>query len=99
MIAVAVVMVRTSGNSALAQPARPATTPAQPPATGAGQVLLDPNDTVILLLDHQTGLFQTVKDITIQELRTNAAVLAKLATLANIPVIYTASEPEAPTAR
>ena len=24
---------------------------------------LDPNDTVVLLLDHQTGLFQTVKDI------------------------------------
>jgi len=58
--------------------------------------LFDPNDIVILLLDHQTGLFQTVKDITIQELRTNTAALAKLATLAKIPVITTASEPNGP---
>lgn len=58
--------------------------------------LFDPNDTVILLLDHQAGLFQTVKDITIQELRTNTAVLAKLAGLAKIPVITTASEPNGP---
>jgi len=58
--------------------------------------LFDPKDIVILLLDHQTGLFQTVKDITIQELRTNTAALAKLATLARIPVITTASEPNGP---
>jgi len=58
--------------------------------------LFDPNDTIILLLDHQTGLFQTVKDITLQELRTNTAVLAKLATVAKIPVITTASEPNGP---
>jgi hypothetical protein len=31
--------------------------------TGGGQALLDPSDTVMLLLDHQAGLFQTVKDI------------------------------------
>jgi hypothetical protein len=59
LIAVAVVMVQTSGDSALAQQVGPATTPAQPPATAASPVLLDPNDTVFLLLDHQTGLFQT----------------------------------------
>jgi hypothetical protein len=29
-------------------------------ATGGGQALLDTSDTVFLLLDHQTGLFQTV---------------------------------------
>jgi nicotinamidase-related amidase len=58
--------------------------------------LFDPNDAVIILLDHQTGLFQTVKDVTIQELRTNTSVLAKLATLAKIPVITTASEPAGP---
>src|SRR5687768_12641223 len=58
--------------------------------------LFDPKDTAILLLDHQTGLFQTVKDITLQELRTNTAVLAKLATLAKIPVVTTASEPNGP---
>ena len=58
--------------------------------------LFDPKDTAILLLDHQAGLFQTVKDITLQELRTNTSVLAKLSTLANIPVFTTASEPSGP---
>ena len=31
--------------------------------TGGGQALLDTSDSVILLLDHQAGLFQTVKDV------------------------------------
>jgi nicotinamidase-related amidase len=57
---------------------------ATPQRTSPQPKLFDPKDTVILLLDHQTGLFQTVKDITIQELRTNTAVLAKLATQAKI---------------
>ena len=43
--------------SALAQTA-PSVLP-----SGGGKALLDTSDTVILLLDHQTGLFQTVKDI------------------------------------
>jgi nicotinamidase-related amidase len=64
-------------------------------ATGQ-PTLFDPNDAVIVLLDHQTGLFQTVKDVPLQELRTNTAVLAKLATIAGIPVITTASEPGGP---
>jgi len=64
--------------------------------TGGGQALLDPEDSVILLLDHQTGLFQTVKDIDIAELRSNVEMLAKLATLLDIPVITTASEPGGP---
>ena len=64
--------------------------------SGGGAALLDPSDTVILLLDHQTGLFQTVKDISVAELRTNTIMLAKLATLLKIPVIVTASEPNGP---
>src|SRR3712207_8152728 len=48
------------------------------------------------MLDHQAGLFQTVKDINVAELRTNAMMLAKLATLMKIPVITTASEPNGP---
>lgn len=55
--------------------------------------LLDPNDTVVLLLDHQTGLFQTVKDVPIRELRANTVVLAKIAQLGKAPIITTASEP------
>ena len=64
--------------------------------TGGGAALLDTSDTVILMLDHQTGLFQTVKDISIAELRSNTIMLAKLATLLKIPVITTASEPTGP---
>ena len=55
--------------------------------------LLDPNDTVVLLLDHQTGLFQTVKDVPIRELRANTVVLAKIAQLGKAPIFTTASEP------
>jgi len=58
--------------------------------------LMDAADAVLLLLDHQTGLFQTVKDIPVQDLRTNTVVLAKVAGLAKVPVITTASEPNGP---
>jgi nicotinamidase-related amidase len=64
--------------------------------TGGGAALLDTADTAILLLDHQSGLFQTVKDISVTELRNNTIMLAKLATLLKIPVITTASEPNGP---
>ncbi len=86
-------------------PASGAFAQASPPAaprassvlpTGGGQALLDTADSVILLLDHQAGLFQTVKDIGVAELRANTTMLAKLATLLKIPVITTASEPNGP---
>jgi len=64
------------------------------PTEAANNALFDPNDAVLLLLDHQTGLFQTVNDISIEELRRNTVALAKIAEQANIPVIYTASEPD-----
>jgi nicotinamidase-related amidase len=84
-------------SSALAQatPA-PANQPASVLPTGGGAALLDPSDTVILLLDHQAGLFQTVKDISIAELRANTTLMAKIAALLKIPVITTASEPNGP---
>jgi nicotinamidase-related amidase len=65
-------------------------------ATGGGQALIDPSDTAVLLLDHQTGLFQTVKDVPIAVLRANTVMLAKLATMFSIPIITTASEPNGP---
>ena len=84
-------------SGALAQAERPAgAAPSSVLPTGGGQALLDPSDTVILLLDHQSGLFQTVKDIGVAELRANTVMLAKLATLLKIPVITTASEPNGP---
>ena len=65
-------------------------------APGGGDALLRLDDVVFLLLDHQSGLFQVVKDISVAELRANTTMLAKLATLLKIPVITTASVPEGP---
>jgi nicotinamidase-related amidase len=64
--------------------------------SGGGAALLDPKDTVILLLDHQSGLLQTVKDVPVADLRRNVEMIARLATLLDIPVITTASEPSGP---
>jgi nicotinamidase-related amidase len=88
--------VLSLSSNALAQSSRASTRPSSVLPTGGGQALLDPSDTVLLLLDHQTGLFQTVKDVPITDLRANTVMLAKLATLFNIPVITTASEPGGP---
>ncbi len=65
-------------------------------ATGGGMSLIDPSDVLILLLDHQSGLFQTVRDISVSDLRRNVEMIARLATLLNIPVVTTASEPAGP---
>ena len=62
-----------------------------------GQVpRIDPDNAAMLLIDHQSGLFQTVKDMPMTELRANAVTLAKVASLAKIPVITTASVPQGP---
>ncbi|ENW47451.1 hydrolase [Acinetobacter baumannii] len=67
------------------------------PANFNGQrPVIDPNDSVMLLIDHQSGLFQTVADMPMTELRIRAAVLAKIASLSGIPVITTASVPQGP---
>ncbi|MXS86281.1 hypothetical protein ABO04_10325 [Nitrosomonas sp. HPC101] len=60
------------------------------------KVLFDPSDAVVLLLDHQTGLFQIVNDVPVSVLRANTVALAKIAEQAIIPIIYTASEPDGP---
>jgi len=65
-------------------------------APGGGDALIRADDALILLLDHQSGLFQVVKDIPVAELRANTAMLAKLASLLKIPVITTASVPDGP---
>jgi nicotinamidase-related amidase len=57
---------------------------------------IDPDDAAMLLIDHQSGLFQTVGDMPMPALRTHAAALAKIASLAKIPVITTASVPQGP---
>jgi len=63
---------------------------------GGGKALINPSDTLLLLLDHQAGLFQVVKDIEVAQLRANTTMLAKLAALMKLPLITTASEPGGP---
>src|SRR5829696_9205041 len=92
LLGVAAVAMLATGPGALAQPA----TPSSVLPTGGGLALIDTTDSVFLLLDHQSGLFQTVKDVSVTELRNNTVMLAKLATLLKIPVITTASEPNGP---
>ena len=64
--------------------------------SGGGKALMNVDDTTLLLLDHQSGLFQTVKDITVAELRANVMALARIATLLKLPIITTASVPDGP---
>jgi nicotinamidase-related amidase len=67
------------------------------PANFNGQKpMIDVSDAVLLLIDHQSGLFQLVHDMPMTTLRAHATVLAKIATLAKIPVITTASVPQGP---
>ncbi len=58
--------------------------------------VIDPDDSVMLLIDHQSGLFQTVGDMPMPALRNHAAALAKMATLCKMPVVTTASVPQGP---
>ncbi len=58
--------------------------------------MIDPDDAVMLLIDHQSGLFQLVRDMEQYELRNNAVALAKVSHLAKIPTFTTASVPDGP---
>jgi nicotinamidase-related amidase len=58
--------------------------------------VIDPDNAAMLLIDHQSGLFQTVGDMPMPELRLRAAALAKMASLCKMPVITTASVPQGP---
>lgn len=62
----------------------------------ANKWMIDPNDAVMLLIDHQSGLFQLVKDIELPVLRANVTALAKMARLAKVPTFTTASVPDGP---
>lgn len=58
--------------------------------------MIDPDDAVMLLIDHQSGLFQLVRDMEQPVLRNHAIALAKVAYLAKIPTLTTASVPDGP---
>ena len=65
-------------------------------STPQEKVMINPSDVAMLLIDHQSGLFNLVKDMPVAELRNNVIALAKVATMLKIPVITTASVPEGP---
>lgn len=54
--------------------------------------MLDPQDTVFLLIDHQAGLMLFPRDIDPAKLRSNSIALAKTAQLHNLPVVLTAAD-------
>jgi nicotinamidase-related amidase len=58
--------------------------------------MIDPKDAVMCLVDHQSGLFQLVRDMELPILRSNVTALAKVARLAKIPTFTTASVPDGP---
>ncbi|WP_419686018.1 hydrolase [Serratia marcescens] len=58
--------------------------------------VINPADAAMLLIDHQSGLFQTIGDMPMPDLRRYATALAKIATLAKMPVITTVSVPQGP---
>jgi nicotinamidase-related amidase len=58
--------------------------------------MIDPDDAVLLLIDHQSGLFQLVRDIDQPVLRSHVCALAKVAHLGRIPTFTTASVPDGP---
>ena len=60
------------------------------------QWMIDPKDAVMLLIDHQSGLFQLVKDIELPVLRNHVIALAKVSRLAKLPTFTTASVPDGP---
>jgi nicotinamidase-related amidase len=62
----------------------------------ANKWMIDPADAVMLLIDHQSGLLQLVRDIEQPVLRSNVIALAKVAALAKVPTFTTASVPDGP---
>lgn len=62
----------------------------------ANKWMIDPQDAVMLLIDHQSGLFQLVRDIELPVLRSHVTALAKITHLAKIPTFTTASVPDGP---
>jgi nicotinamidase-related amidase len=57
---------------------------------------LDKNNAAVLLVDHQTGLFSLVKDISANDFRNNVLALASTAKFFNLPTILTTSFEQGP---
>ncbi|KXX72627.1 isochorismatase family protein [Flammeovirga sp. SJP92] len=57
---------------------------------------LSTENSVLALIDHQTGLLSSVRDIEPDLLKTNLLALTKMAKEAGIPIVITSSMPEGP---
>src|SRR5881394_899815 len=57
------------------------------------QERLTSNNTALLLIDHQVGLFTGVRDIPVAELKHNVVALAKALKVLSVPIIVTATSP------
>ena len=55
---------------------------------------LTPDNSALLLIDHQVGLFTGVRDIPPEELKHNVVAFAKAAKVLGVPIIVTATSPE-----
>ena len=60
---------------------------------------LTPENAALLLIDHQVGLLQLVRDASPEEFRNNVLGLAKTAKLFELPIILTTSLDWSRTAR
>ncbi len=65
-------------------------------ARQAGDNRLSKDNAAVLLVDHQTGLMQLVRDYGIDEFKNNVLALADIAKLFNLPTILTTSFEEGP---
>ncbi|HEX4045815.1 MAG TPA: isochorismate family cysteine hydrolase YcaC [Gammaproteobacteria bacterium] len=62
----------------------------------AGNNRLSPDNAALLMVDHQTGLMQLVKDYSPDEFKNNVLALADIAKLYNLPTILTTSFEQGP---
>lgn len=65
-------------------------------AAQAGENRLSPDNAVLLLVDHQTGLMQLVRNFGTDEFKNNILALADVAKLYNLPTILTTSAENGP---
>ncbi|MFT3742542.1 MAG: isochorismate family cysteine hydrolase YcaC [Gammaproteobacteria bacterium] len=65
-------------------------------AAQAGDNRLSPDNTTLLMVDHQTGLMQMVRDYPTDEFKNNVLALADTALLFNLPTILTTSAETGP---
>jgi nicotinamidase-related amidase len=55
---------------------------------------LTPENSALLLIDHQVGLFTGIRDIPVGELKHNVVALAKAVKVLGVPIILTATSPD-----